>query len=206
MRSIHSFYIHNVGYNYLWFDDFFVDLSVHSELPNSVLGGENGVGKTTCLSFLFSTLKPERNNFLHLFKHPHSRFEDYLDSTFNRPGVVLIEFDGGKYEAEGDDQYELFESRDRLVVGQIVCLPKVKGADLFRKFFSFRCKNGLSMNLIREGIEGGVPPLQSLTSIEEVKDWFRQMQRYGLDREHPGDFFQQTNRTNGLSTCAKRAP
>jgi hypothetical protein len=184
VRQIASFYLHNVGFDYIWFDNNrFELLGVKSGVPEHTLcSAGNGSGKSTAIALVLSTLYPYRKKFLRTHKDQNFKFEDYFDGHYFRPGFVVIEFDAGPRDAQS-------KIHERFVVGQVVCLPQAKESDIFRRFFSFRVADGLTMKALINGVEGGIGQLRDIHSIADVKAWFGAMQAFSSQNAHAADFY-----------------
>lgn len=183
MRKIASYFLHNVGFEQMWFMQHYVSCfsPVNNDPVHTIIGAGNGGGKSTTISLLFSLLVPGQDKFLHTYKDPVHTFEDYFDGFYYKPGFSVIEFDAGL-----NDDSLIEGERNRIVVGQVVC--RSQGSDeLYRRFFSFRAAGGLSMKTLLDG-NGEIAPLAELTGILHCKEWLKAM-RVLASKEHPAAFY-----------------
>lgn len=199
MRKIKSYYLHNVGFQHLWFDDSYAPCCspVTTEPVHTVFGAGNGSGKSTSIALLFSNLVPDRNKFLRTQKSSVYTFNDYFDNYYNSPGFVVIEFDAGD-----EGQKDLFGKGCSIIVGQAVCLTQ-PGKPPFRVFFSFKNAQGIDMNSLINGSEH-ITPLKDLDSLTALKKWLVDMRTFSAARKHPADFFDTKNQDDWMHHLSSR--
>lgn len=183
MRKIASYFLHNVGFEQMWFMQHYVPCfsPVDNDPVHTIIGAGNGGGKSTTISLLFSLLVPGQDKFLHTYKDPVHSFEDYFDGFYYKPGFSVIEFDAGQ-----NDDSPIEGERNRIVVGQIVCRSQGSN-ELYRRFFSFRAASELSMKTLLDG-SGEIAPLAELTSISHCKEWLKAVRALAA-KEHPAAFY-----------------
>lgn len=174
MRQLASYYLHNVGYKFNWFDDHFVPLCspVRNTPVHTIIGAGNGTGKSTAISLAFSSIIPDQKKFLRSVRRSESGFRDYFDFKHYRPSFIILEFDAGPTKGTLLD-YE----RERVIVGQVVCLSRTNDEYMYRRFFSFRAKGGLSLDFLRKGSDK-IKAITELTSLKELINWFKKMRQF----------------------------
>lgn len=137
MQKISRIYIGNCGYSGAWYDGLTFDLTdPETDLPSDViLNLENGGGKTTLLSLIFSCFETSQDRFLKHIQTNNNHFTQYF-SQDGSPGIILVEWLMPCKTPIGDPY--------RLIVGQSVSLkPGADSVDTDRIFFSFEAKPGL---------------------------------------------------------------
>ncbi len=132
MYKIRQVFLDHVGRPEVWFDKvwipFFDPLELNNlpEATHTIVHLENGGGKTTLLSFLFSCFVPEKRLFIQHLQKPTHKFDDYFGPE---PGLILVELE--KRDSKESD------ARDLLVIGQYVRV-QAAGQPAERIFFSFK--------------------------------------------------------------------
>lgn len=143
MQKITRIYLGNYGVQSAWYDGITFSLGDPATgLPtDTIINLENGGGKTTLLSFIFSCFETPIERFLTHLQNKNHRFSDYF-SHDGLPGVVLIEWEmPGK--SPGEAPY-------RLVIGQVVTIrTSATGQSIIdRVYFSFVANDTLHFNAV----------------------------------------------------------
>ena len=128
MQRMSRFYLGHCGYRTAWFDGEILPLTdpVTDVPTDTILHLENGGGKTTLMSLIFSCFETEQNKFLKHLQEANNRFSQYFDQT-GIPGFIAVEWVLPPRTAKG--------SPIRLVVGQAVSVrATVEPADVDRIF------------------------------------------------------------------------
>jgi hypothetical protein len=168
------FYLGHCGYRTAWFDGEILPLTdpVTDVPTDTILHLENGGGKTTLMSLIFSCFETEQNKFLKHLQEANNRFSQYFDQT-GIPGFIAVEWVLPPRTAKG--------SPIRLVVGQAVSVrATVEPADVDRIFFSFQQQAGLRLEDLPAPRLGPAPA----TSLAEVTRWLQEQKT-----AHPDVFF-----------------
>ncbi len=174
MQKITRIYLGSTGYTAAWYDGVTFDMvDRHTGEPTDVIINlENGGGKSTLLSLIFSCFETSQDRFL---KHIHSKnnhFSQYFAND-GTPGFIIVEW--------------LMPPRTKaaapytLVTGQAVSVkPGPDGPDIDRLFFSFEEKSDLSL--------GHLPaPKLSTSPAVTLADFSRWI--YDQQTRHPGDVY-----------------
>lgn len=141
MQKISRIYIGNCGIDLAWYDGVLLDLMdpETGEPTDALLNLENGGGKTTLLSFIFSCLEPAQDRFLKCLQNPINRFSQYFAKE-GLPGLILIEWQMPPRGLLGPYQ---------LVIGQAVALKSSADRDsVERIFFSFESSDSVSLDTV----------------------------------------------------------
>ena len=140
MQKISRIYLGNCGYPTAWYDGLTFDLAdPDTALPADVIINlENGGGKTTLLSLIFSCFEPGQDRFLKRLQSGNNHFTQYF-SHDGLPGFILVEWLMPPRTAGGPPC--------TLVVGQVVSIrPGNDVPDCDRLFFSFEARPGLELH------------------------------------------------------------
>ena len=142
MQKITRIYVGNYGVDMAWYDGITFDLTDPdtSEPTDTIINLENGGGKTTLLSFIFSCFETSQERFLKHIQNRNHRFSQYFAKD-GLPGVALIEWLMPARTAGGEPY--------RLVMGQVVAVKTTADRDeVDRLFFSFEANGGLSLEAV----------------------------------------------------------
>jgi hypothetical protein len=174
MQKIARIYLGSTGYTAAWYDAVTLDLvDPHTAEPTDVIINlENGGGKSTLLSLIFSCFDTSQDRFL---KHIHSKnnhFSQYFAND-GTPGFIVVEWLMPP-RTKGGAAY-------RLVTGQVVSVkPAADGPEIDRLFFSFEEKADL-------GLESLPAPKLSTAPVATLADFSRWM--YDQQARYPGDVY-----------------
>ena len=93
MQRMSRFYLGHCGYRTAWFDGEILPLTdpVTDVPTDTILHLENGGGKTTLMSLIFSCFETEQNKFLKHLQEANNRFSQYFDQT-GIPGFIAVEW------------------------------------------------------------------------------------------------------------------
>lgn len=93
MQKISRIYIGNCGYPTAWYDGVTFDLTDPDSLvpSDTVINLENGGGKTTLLSLIFSCFETSQDRFLKHIQNKNNHFSQYF-SPDGLPGVIMVEW------------------------------------------------------------------------------------------------------------------
>lgn len=171
MQKITRIYVGNYGINAAWYDGLTLDLTdaETQEATDALINLENGGGKTTFLSFVFSCFETPQDKFLKHLQNPNHRFGQYFSSD-GRPGFILIEWEMPPKVAGGVPY--------RVVIGQVVSVKsRSDKTDVERIFFSFEVTATLQLESVP------APKLDGVASetLAEVSKWLHDTQRANND-------------------------
>ncbi len=140
MQKISRIYVGGYGASMAWYDGVTLDLTDPDtgEPTDTILNLENGGGKTTLLSFVFSCFDTGVDRFLKHIQNPNHRFSQYF-SPDGQPGIILMEWVMPPRVAGGKPY--------RLVIGQAVAI-KAETEQPDRVFFSFESNPGLTFESV----------------------------------------------------------
>jgi hypothetical protein len=174
MQKISRIYLGSCGYAGAWFDGLTFDLiDPETDLPGDfILNLENGGGKTSLLSLVFSCFETSQDRFLKHLQSKNNHFTQYFAQD-GQPGVILVEWLMPPRSAGGAPY--------RLVVGQVVSVKAGNDSlDSDRMFFSFEEREGLSF------ADVPAPKLsaQPSASMAEFSRWAHDQQK-----KYPGDVY-----------------
>ncbi|WP_419783487.1 hypothetical protein [Maridesulfovibrio sp.] len=192
MRNIASYYLHNAGFKDLWFMDLSVPCfsPVTNEPVHTILGAGNGSGKSTTISLIFSLFIPDRGRFLRTQKDSNFAFEDYFDKHYYKPGFVVVEFDAGSVPSLLENE------RERIIVGQAVCLSSSNSDALYRRFFAFRASGNINMQTLIKGTDE-TKGIKDIGSKADFKKWLKAM-RAKAPQGHSASFYDTDNQQDWL--------
>ncbi|CAN7661761.1 hypothetical protein [Variovorax paradoxus] len=174
MQRISRFYLGHCGYRTAWFDGEILPLTdpVTDAPTDAILHLENGGGKTTLMSLIFSCFETEQNKFLKHLQEANNRFSQYFDQT-GIPGFIAVEWVLPSRTAKGKPI--------RLVMGQAVSVrATVEPADVDRIFFSFQEQADLRLENLPAPRLGPTPA----ANLAEVSRWLQEQKA-----ANPGVFF-----------------
>lgn len=174
MQRIARIYLGSTGYTAAWYDGVTFDLvdRYSGEPTDVIINLENGGGKSTLLSLIFSCFETSQDRFL---KHIHSKnnhFSQYFAND-GTPGFIVVEWLMPS-RTKGGAPY-------RLVTGQAVSVkPGADGPDIDRMFFSFEEKADLSLDALP------VPKLSTApaATLPDFSRWIHDQQA-----RYPGDVY-----------------
>lgn len=171
MQKISRIYVGNYGIDMAWYDGIVFDMTDpdSGEPTDTIINLENGGGKTTLLSFIFSCFETGQERFLKHIQNKNHRFSQYF-ARDGLPGMVLIEWLLPPRMAGG--------TPFRLVMGQAVSIkPNSEREDVERIFFSFEECPGLNFTSVP------APKLSSLPamSMAELSRWMHEAQKVSPD-------------------------
>ena len=171
MQKITRIYVGNYGVNAAWYDGLIFDLTdaMTKDATDALINLENGGGKTTFLSFVFSCFETPQDKFLKHLQNANHRFGQYFSSD-GRPGFILIEWEMPP-KVVGGSPY-------RLVVGQVVSVKsRSDKTDIDRIFFSFEVTEQLRL----ESVPAPKLDHAAADTITEVSKWLHDTQRFNND-------------------------
>lgn len=175
MKQLLRAYITNLGIQAAWFHNFVYEFCDKNDTPlDTVIVADNQGGKTTSLSFVLNTLHPREDRFIQtLDPENNHKFDDYLDSYYNQPGIVVLEFDRG--EPTGQVRLpSIALPKKHFLAGQFIVIDSQ--GNKYRRFFSMLCSKGVSLKKL---IDGSAPcegfALKDLKNLNDVKDWISGM-------------------------------
>lgn len=167
MQQISRIYLGNCGYETAWYDGVTLDLrdlDLHAP-TDTVLNLENGGGKTSLLSLIFSCFETSQDRFLKHIQSRNNHFSQYFanDGTL---GLIMVEWLMPPKKS-GDGSY-------RLVTGQAVAVrTTTEPAEIERMFFSFEEDDSLGL----EQVPGPKLCAAPLASMAEFSRWIHDQQR-----------------------------
>jgi len=167
MKKISSIYLGNCGYTTAWYDGITLNLvnPDTDEPTDTIFNLQNGGGKTTLLSLIFSCFETSQDRFLKHLQSKNNHFSDYF-SPEGLPGFILVEWRMPPKSGNGKPYY--------LVVGQAVSVQGREQAQVTRLFFSFESTSGLRL--------GDVPApkltMAPVSTIQEFRQWVHVQQRH----------------------------
>lgn len=142
MQKISRIYVSNYGIDMAWYDGILFDLTAPEtgEPTDTIINLENGGGKTTLLSFIFSCFETSQERFLKHIQNKNHRFHQYF-ARDGLPGIVLIEWEMPS-RVDGGAPY-------RMVMGQVVAMkPNADLSEVDRVFFSFEANGALRLESV----------------------------------------------------------
>lgn len=167
MQKISRIYLGNCGYLMAWYDGLLFDLTdPETKLPtDTIINLENGGGKTSLLSLIFSCFDTSQDRFLKHLQSKNNHFSQYF-SQDGLPGFILVEWEMPSRTVGGLPY--------RLVVGQVVSIKAgndVPESD--RLFFSFEANKGLTL----ESVPAPKLSLAPAASLAEFSRWVHDEQK-----------------------------
>ncbi len=174
MQKITRIYVGNYGIDMAWYDGIVFDMTDPDtgEPTDTIINLENGGGKTTLLSFIFSCFETSQERFLKHMQNKNHRFSQYF-APDGLPGVVLIEWEMPPRIAGGAPY--------PFVIGQVVAVKtNTELNEVDRVFFSFEANKGLTFESVP------VPKLTMApaTSMSEFSRWMHEAQKASPDFFH----------------------
>jgi len=167
MQQISRIYLGNCGYETAWYDGVTLDLrdlDLHAP-TDTVLNLENGGGKTSLLSLIFSCFETSQDRFLKHIQSRNNYFSQYFanDGTL---GLIMVEWLMPPKKS-GEGSY-------RLITGQAVAVrTTTEPAEIERMFFSFEEDDNLGL----EQVPGPKLCEAPITSMAEFSRWIHDQQR-----------------------------
>lgn len=161
MQKISRIYVGSYGIDGAWYDGVTFDLTdpETGEPTDTILNLENGGGKTTLLSFVFSCFDTPVERFLKHIQNKNHRFSQYF-ARDGLPGIILIEWVMPPRTA-GAQPY-------RLVIGQAVAVKAGAERDeVDRVFFSFESSGDLNF----ESVPAPKLNFAPVSSMLELSRW-----------------------------------
>lgn len=174
MQKITRIYVGNYGIDMAWYDGITFDLTApDTGAPtDTIINLENGGGKTTLLSFIFSCFETSQDRFLKHIQNKNHRFAQYFAAD-GLPGVVLVEWEMPSRVASGTPY--------RLVTGQAVAArPNADHGEVERAFFSFEANEGLRF----ESVPAPKLTMAPANSMAEFSRWLHESQKEAPDFFH----------------------
>lgn len=174
MQKISRIYLGNCGYSMAWYDGNLFELTHPDtgEPDDTILNLENGGGKTSLLSLIFSCFETSQDRFLKHIQNKNNHFSQYFAQD-GLPGFILMEWTMPP-RILGGEPY-------RLVLGQVVSVKTGNDApESDRIFFSFQERQGLSLKDVPAPKLGATPVL----TMAEFSRWVHDQQRL-----HASDVF-----------------
>lgn len=174
MQKISRIYVGNYGIDMAWYDGVTLDMTdpTTGEPTDTILNLENGGGKTTLLSFVFSCFDTPVERFLKHIQNKNHRFGQYF-ARDGQPGVILIEWVMPPRTAGGRPY--------RLVIGQAVAVKSgIERDECKRIFFSFEAGGALNFESVP------VPKLNifPVSSMNDLEAWLHTAHRQASDFFH----------------------
>lgn len=179
MHRISRVYIGNYGHKMCWYDGMlfnFVDQDT-SEATDCIIQLENGGGKSTLLSGLFSCFDTAQNRFLKHLQNNKNKFTDYF-SPDGLPGFILFEW---MIPVASSQQQR------RIVTGQVVAIKNRFTWETERIFFSFETAPDLALESVPAPKLGAEPCL----SIDDFTRWLAR-----IKKEYKGNVYDTRNQND----------
>ena len=167
MQRISRIYLGNCGYLMAWYDGLLMDLTdPETHQPtDTIINLENGGGKTSLLSLIFSCFDTSQDRFLKHLQSKNNHFSQYF-SLDGLPGFILVEWEMPSRTAGGQPY--------RLIIGQVVSIKTGNDApESDRMFFSFEAASGLSLESVPAPKLGTAPS----ASLAEFSRWVHDEQK-----------------------------
>ncbi|WP_148714732.1 hypothetical protein [Chitinolyticbacter meiyuanensis] len=167
MQRISRIYLGNCGYSMAWYDGLLLDLTdPDTYLPtDTIINLENGGGKTSLLSLIFSCFDTSQDRFLKHLQNKNNHFSQYFAQD-GLPGFILIEWEMPSRTGGGQPY--------RLVMGQVVSIKAGNDApESDRIFFSFEAMGPLSLEAVPAPKLGTKPSV----SLAEFSNWVHDEQK-----------------------------
>ena len=143
MQRIARVYVNNFGFDTAWYQEQLFDLRdpQTGEPTDAVFNLENGGGKTSLLSFIFSCFDPPMQRWLQHLQDRNHRFVDYFAKD-GRMALLAMEWYMPP-RATGERLY-------KLVIGQAVSRREIpdRSHDADREFFAFTADAALSFDAL----------------------------------------------------------
>lgn len=174
MQKIARIYLGSTGFSAAWYDGVTFDLvdRYTGEPTDVIINLENGGGKTSLLSLIFSCFETSQDRFLKHIQSRNSHFSQYFADD-GAPGFIVVEWLMPP-RTKGGAPY-------RLVTGQAVSVkPGAEGPDIDRLFFSFEEKADLSLDELPA-------PKLSTAPAATLADFSRWM--HDQQARYPGDVY-----------------
>lgn len=91
MSKLLRCYVANYGRNDAWYDGVLLDFRKNGKPIHSIINLDNGGGKTTLLSFLFSVIDPRKDYFLKSRQNANHKISEYFSKN-GVPGTCILEW------------------------------------------------------------------------------------------------------------------
>jgi hypothetical protein len=179
MHKISRIYVGNYGHKMCWYDGLLLNFmdEQSGEATDYILQLENGGGKSTLLSAIFSCFETSQNRFLKHLQENRNRFSEYF-SPDGLPGFILVEW---MIPTSESHQYR------RIVIGQVVSIRNRITNEAERIFFSFETAPDLALESVpAPKLNSGSPAL----SMEEFVKWLAK-----IKRDYKGNIYDTRNQT-----------
>lgn len=167
MQRISRIYLGNCGYSMAWYDGLLLDLTdPETHQPtDTIINLENGGGKTSLLSLIFSCFDTSQDRFLKHLQSRNNHFSQYFAQD-GLPGFILVEWEMPSRTGGGQPY--------RLVIGQVVSIKAGNDApESDRIFFSFEASGALSLESVPAPKLGTAPA----ASLAEFSRWIHDEQK-----------------------------
>lgn len=171
MQKISRIYVGGYGVDMAWYDGVTFDLTdpATGEPTDTILNLENGGGKTTLLSFVFSCFDTSVERFLKHIQNKNHRFTQYF-ARDGQPGIILVEWVMPPRTADGQAY--------RLVLGQAVAVKSgAERDDVERVFFSFEANSDLTFESVPAPKLNWAP----VSSMHELSRWIHDAHKLSPD-------------------------
>jgi hypothetical protein len=171
MQKISRIYLGNCGYKAAWYDGITFDLvNPSTRLPtDTIINLENGGGKTTLLSLIFSCFETSQDRFLKHIQSKNNHFAEYFAND-GLPGFILVEWLMPSKTNNGDAY--------RLIVGQAVSIQGSHDANATtRVFFSFEERASLGL----QDVPAPKLTMAPTANLAEFRQWLHMQQRQHTD-------------------------
>lgn len=181
MYTISRIYVGNYGWNSAWYDGVLFDLRdrLTGSPTDAIITLENGGGKTTLLSGIFSVFEARKDRFLKTLHDSNSRFANYF-SPDGLPGFILVEW----FRTD-----PITKHYTTIVTGQCVTIKSaIDRQETDRIFFSFEARSGLALEDVPAP---KLHPGQAARNLQDIQTWLHHMRT-----THRGNFFETKNLTD----------
>lgn len=152
MYKLSRVFLHNLGINGgLYFDDFELDFNdENNNASHFLIDTENGGGKTTIISLIYTALLPDKNCFIQSLR-PNSKISlnDYVQDEL---GFIMLEL-------EKEENANIFNNKEKLIIMQSLIK---NSSGIARNFYTF-IPNSFSYDECKEFIK-------NLKDLKKLKD------------------------------------
>ena len=167
MQKISRIYLGNCGFPLAWYDGQIFDLTdpESHQADDTIINLDNGGGKTSLLSLIFSCFETSQDRFLKHLQSKNNHFSQYF-SNDGLPGFILVEW-VMPARVIGGTPY-------RLVVGQVVSIKVGNDSpESDRIFFSFESTDDLKLESVPAPKLGAT----TVATIAEFSRWIHDEQK-----------------------------
>lgn len=173
MQKITRIYVGNYGYQAAWYNGIVFDLTdpATGRPTDSIISLENGGGKTSVLSLIFSCFETAQERFLKRIQNKAIAFSDFF-SKDGLPSIILIEWEMPARVAGGAPYL--------LVVGQILAVRQGDKEEVDRVFFSFEATSDLHLRSVPAPNLSMAP----VHTMSEFSRWMQEAQKVSPDFFH----------------------